>query len=884
MKHYKIICIVQVYNEIEKGNLARFFKYTKHLVDGIIVYDDCSTDGSYEYALKHASHVIRGVKNNFVHESNHKQQLVNYALTLQPDYILRLDADEILSVNAVKFLQKLCEEGYSNNIDAYSFYAENIWRSRTWARIDSHFNESWYPRLWKVKECMKIPQSHSLHQAGIPECIQLIKRSNYIRIFHFGFSDKYQIAHRYLCYKKLGQRGYLMLDRLINEEKLKLRKINTKLLPSSLLIKDSKPKKMNFIESINMVENFRKRIEKPKYSIICLIYKDINWLKFVYTQVIKYTDLKDCEFYFVANLATPEIKEYLKSNYINHYIFEDQNKIEDEWYINNVYRAWNFAASKAEGDFLVFINSDMAFTHGWLDNLIASYNGKNCITSRLVESGKLKSGKYGIEGNFGYQCKWYRENRFQKYAKKISLNEIHDGGLYMPLLIRKTHFESVKGYPEGNILPNSSIWNPKIAMKGDICISGDAVLMDKLSKSGITHQTAFNSVVYHFQMGEMDSKESLKINNNPSVIVSNDLVRGTLGEKVLWDYLLSLNGIKGLDSYSVKSRHNFEKKVSSLINHSYKSARIIIQNATFMKRVSYKIFTTMLLQDNLRRLNRKDLEQETNLKFADRVVTNSLQVFIDYPEYDFTYIPIGVNSKLFRPMKKDILRKKYDINAEKVGIFVGSFNRVKGFEEIKSIISRRKDIYWILVTKYEEHYQSINSRVYKAVTQEKLVELINCADFFILGSKEETQCLAAIEAGLCNIPIIMHKVGIFSAMTDKDLKKVGKIGGNLEASIDLVMKNKYHPRKVFLKMGIDIETMQERWTTCIKEWKIESEKKRLGLKSNGLLLLLKILNFRIRIKYFGKEYIDFGDIGRLIIKCIPNRLYYNYRILRYGRI
>ena len=51
-KEYKVVCIVQIYNEIERGNLYRFFKYVSPVVDEIVVYDDCSTDGSFEYAKK----------------------------------------------------------------------------------------------------------------------------------------------------------------------------------------------------------------------------------------------------------------------------------------------------------------------------------------------------------------------------------------------------------------------------------------------------------------------------------------------------------------------------------------------------------------------------------------------------------------------------------------------------------------------------------------------------------------------------------------------------------------------------------------------------------------------------------------------------------------
>src|SRR5438309_10306534 len=121
-----------------------------------------------------------------------------------------------------------------------------------------------------------------------------------------------------------------------------------------------------------MVDNY------PKYSIVCLIYKSVEWLEFVYNQILSYTNIDNVEFFFVANDPVPEVKKYLKTHQINHYIWNNSEEQRKEWYINNVYRAWNFGAKKGKGEFIIFINSDMAFTPDWFTNLIKAYNGSNC--------------------------------------------------------------------------------------------------------------------------------------------------------------------------------------------------------------------------------------------------------------------------------------------------------------------------------------------------------------------------------------------------------------------------------------------------------------------------------------------------------------------------
>jgi hypothetical protein len=243
-----------------------------------------------------------------------------------------------------------------------------------------------------------------------------------------------------------------------------------------------------------------------KYSICCLIYKSIDWLNFTYRQILKYTDLSDSEFFFVANDATAEVSAYLSNRMIPHYVLENSPLQKEEWFINNVYRGYNFGASRAKGDFLIFINSDMGFSPAWLDNLVKYYNGSNCITSRLVESGRLPSGQFGIGKNFGTDCSNYREDEFLSFAAAIAEIGAKDGGLFMPLLVSKKDFLSSYGYPEGNIIPGSDIFNPVMAKLGESCISGDLVLMQRLlAGGGIKHQTAFDSIVYHFQRGESDS-------------------------------------------------------------------------------------------------------------------------------------------------------------------------------------------------------------------------------------------------------------------------------------------------------------------------------------------------------------------------------------------
>jgi hypothetical protein len=241
----------------------------------------------------------------------------------------------------------------------------------------------------------------------------------------------------------------------------------------------------------------------PKVSIACLIYKSTRWLDFVYEQVKKYTNLEENEFYFVANDACDEVLNHLRNNNIPHYIHNNTEEQKKEWYINNVYRAWNTAGRMAKGEYIVFINSDMAFSPRWLEILQESITDNICLCSRLVERGVLRSGKYGIEHNFGNVPEDYNELDFLRFCEDIKEKSINPSGLYMPMLIKKEYMEKINYYPEGNIFTGSDIFDPVYAKIGEPCIPGDQVLIAKLKTIGIEHYTSFNSIVYHFQEGEM---------------------------------------------------------------------------------------------------------------------------------------------------------------------------------------------------------------------------------------------------------------------------------------------------------------------------------------------------------------------------------------------
>ena len=456
----KLVGFIKSFNDGENGNLERCLKHLSLFCDDIVVCDDSSEDNSLEIARKYTDKIII-MPNDFKNELLHKQKLLDLALSLHPDWIIWLDTDETFDrIGEFGGIRSLCKYGNDQGIDSFSMLYHNLWKSRDNFRVDERWLTNWQPKLWKNTGRLKFDVKKGLHLQQYPLGLSNIKRTD-VKVIHYGFSTEDFVKKKYNTYKSLGQSGRY-LERIIDETNIKFKKFEIDWIPISSL----------------------------KVTIICMIFRSKGYLEFVIKSIKKHN--KFAKLLFIANDPTDDLLNYIKKNKIPYLLHRNQNL--NEHYLNRVYRAWNFGGNNASGDILIFINSDMAFSKDWFENLLKHLSSKKIVTSRLVESGKLRSGKYGIEKNFGRSYKEFNEKEFEDYSKKISVNEIKKGGLFMPCAIYKDTFVRSGGYPLGN----------RVDSKGKIT-SGDRIFFyETLSSMGMKHYTIFNSIVYHIQEGEQD--------------------------------------------------------------------------------------------------------------------------------------------------------------------------------------------------------------------------------------------------------------------------------------------------------------------------------------------------------------------------------------------
>jgi len=212
----KLIGFLSVYNEVEKKNLRRCLESMSRYCDEIAIYDDASTDDSVSVAREFTDLIIEGKKNEWGKEAEHRQQLLELALTKSPDWIFWMDADEVIEKRGEDGdLRKLCENA---QFDSYAFHEVNLWRTPAFYRLDSSYNDGIFCRLWKNNGTLRIPNKPGLHQRLVPDTLDSESTST-IQVLHYGFSSDDRIIDKYLTYKAHGQSGWA-LERLVDERTL----------------------------------------------------------------------------------------------------------------------------------------------------------------------------------------------------------------------------------------------------------------------------------------------------------------------------------------------------------------------------------------------------------------------------------------------------------------------------------------------------------------------------------------------------------------------------------------------------------------------------------------------------------------------------------------
>lgn len=869
----KIIGFLQVRNEVSTGHLQRFIERNLELFDKLYVYDDGSTDGTDHLIAKHATVLIRAKDSKFSSELEIKAQLLKQvqADCDEGDAILRLDADEIIYASKTE-MSVLINESFSMGFDSISLPHRNLWRSNAWYRVDDGYNSFKPSRVWRVSNNLTFPQSFGLHVTSDPHGLKATRHVDKFPVIHFGFASTELILQKYESYRQHWLTGYA-LNRMINEKGLQLEKLSPQREDLGARFAELHEDTSNLLQPDRLTplhwrmltrklqDEFEEQKPEAKVTVVSLIYKDLEWLEFQYSQLLKLQmDLPkgQVEILFIANDATPEVLTFLKENLIPHRAVSTR-AYEGEWFVNSVYRAYNLAVEYSSTEYVYLLNSDMAYTKGTLARVFEKRAPNLMLASRLVELGVMESGQYGIERSFGSSPKTFRTKDFSRFAESISEPEIKDGGLYMPLLVNREQFLKLGGFPEGNLTPESlelyaSGGAPEIAKIGTPSVPGDRAFVLRASRNQIEHKTVFDSVAYHFQAGERRSKSRTKRQASGFAIINNSIT-GINKERVLWGYLVDLLSETGAKVLPVSAK--FPTGVISSIMSPFRlwvnsrkafkkngQPRVSFSNASYALTSPGNSRKVVFRQDAPADALNKFI-QKRNIARADSVYANDPSFVESENRRNSHWIPVPLSELWW-----DSERKTNKDPGSKRVAFVGSFSDTKGWPTLLELVKARTDVEWILVSKYAEDEHGLGSpngknwTVYRKLDQAKLKALVANADLLIVASPYETQCLAALEALSQDTPVLTTPTGFLGGFPI-GIHDFGIVSEDFKADLSRALDGsvRFKPQQFLQSLNLIGEQSWSQWDKIFRA-ELEWSFRELGKPS--------------RIRSFADRAISFG--------------------------
>jgi len=157
--------------------------------------------------------------------------------------------------------------------------------------------------------------------------------------------------------------------------------------------------------------------------------------------------------------------------------------------------------------------------------------------------------------------------------------------------------------------------------------------------------------------------------------------------------------------------------------------------------------------------NQWDSKIQTTYKMAasaDRITVASKFSIPFYEKYGkVDVLPIGVNTDLFKPYseeKKQELKIKYGVPLDKeVGFWCGTMHPMKGIQTVQKYANENPDIYWIIVWYPRTGKFNGSGQQHTLVNQNKMVELMNLADFQASASMLRPYYIIEYEGMSCNL-------------------------------------------------------------------------------------------------------------------------------------
>ena len=131
----------------------------------------------------------------------------------------------------------------------------------------------------------------------------------------------------------------------------------------------------------------------------------------------------------------------------------------------------------------------------------------------------------------------------------------------------------------------------------------------------------------------------------------------------------------------------------------------------------------------------------------------------------------AVSLDKFRPLPQSDCRSRLGIKWEgPIGIFVGRVDDTKGYDVVRALAKKRKDMRILCVTGSDSRDE--NMIVARRVPNEEMPIYYSAADFLLFPSRYESASYTTIEALACDLPVVAHRTGLFEDMEEREVGRI----------------------------------------------------------------------------------------------------------------
>lgn len=208
----------------------------------------------------------------------------------------------------------------------------------------------------------------------------------------------------------------------------------------------------------------------------------------------------------------------------------------------------------------------------------------------------------------------------------------------------------------------------------------------------------------------------------------------------------------------------------------------------------------------------------------------------------------AVDTEAFKPRAKNDLRVKYELPADgSVACWVGSSHPIKGIGVISELISRFRDVHWVLVFKdlsgqaiesgsipaglaevagsYRQKIFSMKRRrirIFGQLQPQQLSDIYSLSDFAVLPYLCEGNSHVVLEACSCNLPLVTTRTGLFWDFWDDRIGVPIDKPHNVEEYCDAISglmsgTHAFEPRNVVLERKLDLQSWGDAWAKYLTE-------------------------------------------------------------------